>query len=387
MKQQTAAQTQKRSTTPVSAILWRAAVRFTPDHAVPPVVNEVLRSPGKPLDPQTRGFFEPLFGHDFSQVRVHTDAKASESARAVNALAYTFGRNVVFGASQYEPETIVGQRLLAHELIHVAQQGQRDHTMGGKVRIGEQQDAYELEANNSAEEIVRMNCSRNFRLQPPHPEYEPRIRLQPFRDCGDQRITGIPDANTRLDVARRMAIVIVGRALGVIRTITAGTASAAVRAVFTRHFGAPSATQIATIVSRYEFIQRRLPIDRWYICNTARACGGNDAYAWCPGGPYIHICPSFFTDPRIPGPATLIHEAAHIAGACSDVFVGNAGYPPANAQNNADSYALFAWDIRARPSLGPPARQRPKHPSLIEDIIRRGPRVRERILESVRELE
>ena len=64
---------------------------------VPPIVHEVLRSPGQPLDPNARAFLEPRFGHDFSQVRVHTNAKAGESARAVNALAYTVGHNVVFG--------------------------------------------------------------------------------------------------------------------------------------------------------------------------------------------------------------------------------------------------------------------------------------------------
>jgi hypothetical protein len=65
---------------------------------------------------------EARFGHDFGQVRVHTDAKAAESARAVNALAFTVGRNVVFGTGQYAPKTSAGQRLIAHELTHVGQQ-------------------------------------------------------------------------------------------------------------------------------------------------------------------------------------------------------------------------------------------------------------------------
>ncbi|HLZ34046.1 MAG TPA: DUF4157 domain-containing protein, partial [Nitrospira sp.] len=62
---------------------------------VPPIVHEVLRSPGHPLDATTRAFMEPRFGHDFSRVRVHTDIKAADSARAVSALAYTVGYNVV----------------------------------------------------------------------------------------------------------------------------------------------------------------------------------------------------------------------------------------------------------------------------------------------------
>jgi hypothetical protein len=89
---------------------------------VPPIVQKVLQSGGQPLDTATRDFMEPRFGHDFGQVRVHTDAQAAESAQAVNALAYTVGREVVFGAGQYAPATSAGQRLVAHELTHVVQQ-------------------------------------------------------------------------------------------------------------------------------------------------------------------------------------------------------------------------------------------------------------------------
>ena len=89
---------------------------------VPPIVHEVLRSPGHPLDAEVRAFMEPWFGHDFSRVRVHTDSKAAESASAVNASAYTIGPDIVFGARQYIPATVTGRRLLAHELTHVIQQ-------------------------------------------------------------------------------------------------------------------------------------------------------------------------------------------------------------------------------------------------------------------------
>jgi outer membrane protein OmpA-like peptidoglycan-associated protein len=91
--------------------------------AAPPIVHEVLCSPGQPLDVATRAFFEPRFGTDFDQVRVHTDAKAAESARAVKALAYTVGQNIVFREGLYAPGTSGGQRLLAHELVHIVQQG------------------------------------------------------------------------------------------------------------------------------------------------------------------------------------------------------------------------------------------------------------------------
>jgi len=100
----------------------RASTERAQLSAVPPVVHEVLRSPGQPLDPKTLSFMEPRFGHDFSKVRVHSDEKAAESARRLNALAYTVGRDVVFGTRQYAPETGKGQRLLAHELMHVVHQ-------------------------------------------------------------------------------------------------------------------------------------------------------------------------------------------------------------------------------------------------------------------------
>src|SRR5215213_1966192 len=90
--------------------------------AVPPIVHDVLRSPGQPLDANTRAFMEPRFGHDFGRIQVHADSQAAESARAVNALAYTVGQDVVFGAGQYAPGTTEGRRLLAHELAHAMQQ-------------------------------------------------------------------------------------------------------------------------------------------------------------------------------------------------------------------------------------------------------------------------
>ena len=155
--------------------------------AVPPIVHEVLGSPGQLLDASTRAFMEPRFGHDFSnvrvhasipkkantrlsinqsgdqyeqeadrvangvmrmqephitesfksskqkhlkhdfsQVRIHADAQAAESARSVNALAYTVGKDIVFGAGQYTPGTTTGKNLLAHELTHVMQQRNQD---------------------------------------------------------------------------------------------------------------------------------------------------------------------------------------------------------------------------------------------------------------------
>lgn len=89
---------------------------------MPPLVRDVLAGPGETFDTSTRAFMERRFGHEFGHVRVHADAQAATSARAIDALAYTAGHHIVFGAGQYAPHTAAGRRLLAHELTHVVQQ-------------------------------------------------------------------------------------------------------------------------------------------------------------------------------------------------------------------------------------------------------------------------
>ena len=111
--------------------------------SVPPIVHDVLRSNGQPLDGSTRNLMESRFGRDFSRVRLHTDERAAESARSVDALAYTVGQNVVFGANLYSPKTRAGLSLLSHELTHVAQS--ENESAGQGIRLG---------SPNSAEERV-----------------------------------------------------------------------------------------------------------------------------------------------------------------------------------------------------------------------------------------
>jgi hypothetical protein len=96
-----------------------------------------LEGGGQPLPEAARGFMEPRFGFDFSRVRIHTGARAAESARAVGASAYTIGHNIVFGAGAYAPATVEGKRLLAHELTHTVQQMDgRRCTIQGKLNVG-----------------------------------------------------------------------------------------------------------------------------------------------------------------------------------------------------------------------------------------------------------
>lgn len=90
--------------------------------AAPASVDRVLSGSGRPLDPALQQDMGQRFGHDFSQVQVHIGTAAEQSARGVNAQAYTVGNNIVFGAGRFAPESHEGRRLIAHELTHVVQQ-------------------------------------------------------------------------------------------------------------------------------------------------------------------------------------------------------------------------------------------------------------------------
>jgi outer membrane protein OmpA-like peptidoglycan-associated protein len=143
---------------------------------VPPIVHEVLRSPGRPLDPATLAFMEPRFGHDFGRVRVHADARAAESARAVGALAYAVGGDIVFGTGQFAPATAEGKRLLAHELAHVVQQPGAP-APGAATEVGPADDEYERAAEAAAHAAVG-GAARPLPAAGPAPAAGPRIRRQ-----------------------------------------------------------------------------------------------------------------------------------------------------------------------------------------------------------------
>lgn len=122
---------------------------------VPPVVRQVLASPGQAPGDDTRRLLESRFGHDFGKVRVHTDARAAESARTVGARAYTVGNHVVFGSGQYQPGTRSGLHLLAHEMAHVVQQGGRPQALQARLEMTRPGDAAEREAERAADAVVR----------------------------------------------------------------------------------------------------------------------------------------------------------------------------------------------------------------------------------------
>lgn len=123
----------------------------------PSPVHDVVSSGGHPLDPEVRGDMEARLGHDFGDVRVHTDAAAHASAKAVNAHAYTVGSHVVFQRDAYDPGSHAGRTTLAHELTHVVQQrsGPVDgEPATGGIRVSDPADRFEREAAATAEQAV-----------------------------------------------------------------------------------------------------------------------------------------------------------------------------------------------------------------------------------------
>jgi hypothetical protein len=121
------------------------------------VRNVVGSGGGSPLDRDTRSFMESRLGADFSDVRVHTDGKAAESARSVQAYAYTVGNDVVFQSDKYAPDSDSGQRMLAHELTHVVQQ--RSGPVAGTpapggIQISHPSDSFEQAGESSADRVM-----------------------------------------------------------------------------------------------------------------------------------------------------------------------------------------------------------------------------------------
>jgi hypothetical protein len=183
---------------------------------VPESMPHVLGSAGQPLQAGTRAFMESRFGHDSSRVRVHTNAQAAESARAVNALAYTVGHNIAFGDGQYDLGTTAGRRLLAHELAHVVQQEQFvGAAIQHKLEISSPDAPAELEADNIARNVVEGTSAESIQRRAPcqsvHRGMIQRTPAPPdyggvtgVRDLSKLRIDPVPDIETSMFIFPKM---------------------------------------------------------------------------------------------------------------------------------------------------------------------------------------
>jgi hypothetical protein len=166
----------------------------------PSPVRDVVSSGGRPLDPDVRTDMETRLGHDFGDVRVHTDSKAHDSAQAVNARAYTVGRNVVFQRDAYDPSSDAGKVTLAHELTHVAQQrsGPVDGTPApGGINLSHPSDRFEREAASTAERAMAMPATTPTPTPAPAPSVQreaddqtpPPVQRQEEEETEDEETT------------------------------------------------------------------------------------------------------------------------------------------------------------------------------------------------------
>ena len=125
------------------------------DGDVPASVTDVLRGSGSPLEPALRADMASRFHRDFSNVRVHRSSAAEQSARDIDARAFTVGKDIVFAAGQYAPATNAGRSLIAHELAHVVQQSRQTAAAPGALRLGAEDSNHERQADEMSRSAAR----------------------------------------------------------------------------------------------------------------------------------------------------------------------------------------------------------------------------------------
>ena len=314
------------------------------DGAAPEVTPEIgrdvqsIKGRGQPLSASERAFFEPRYGADFDDVRVHSDARAAHVAQSVNARAFTHGRDVVFGAGQYAPGMSEGRRLLAHELTHVVQQS-----------------AY---PTNQLSLVQRLEAMQNY------------------RGCHD-------DQNFFTELAQTRASVWVACTISALEEIfRPHDIVTLAESTLNRFFHPPRGRGgtiggyhhpriIRTIIRRLRRIMRALDNPRLFRCVTRRTCGrenaDNDPNALAYAGQWtvISLCPNFFNLSPTDQIGTFIHESAHHIGLMRNVIERERvmGLSLSQSLNNAESYSLLVIENFIGPPIPP---QRPPPTQLTE---------------------
>jgi hypothetical protein len=305
---------------------------------------------------------EPRFGQDFSQVRVHTDARANESAQAVNAFAYTVGANIVFGAGQYKPGTASGNKLLAHELTHVVQQ-QPVNTLQSKLSLGQESDPLEREAEQAEQAIAQPDTPiQSGKVSVAAPSLLQRQVRPENVSC---RANGLTNPNltgdevvTALQEADADAINLAQQAED---QLTAELASARAGDPVDAAFDTILQEELGltlTNPAHFRLIQQQInrfqrvrgTLESGYLrymcrgntvnlvgCSPAGTCGDNFALS-CPGNRLVVLCQSFWNDPAQRA-ATILHEPFHI-------WFSMLRHTP-NALRRADASCFESFALRA----------------------------------------
>lgn len=308
--------------------------------------------PGRPLDPTARAFFEPRFGHDFSQVRIHHDSEAAQAANLVHARAFTLGNDVVFNAGEYSPADIQGQVLLAHELVHVLQQAGREPSASARLQIVPAHSPSEREADALADRIVN-GLPRQQHAISAQAQTGTRLTIQRkprfSADCNEYKrcevIEPLAAANQMLDTV-----------LAELQPIADGSVTRGrVFDLVNVHFHNPSNTAVRAgmVLDYYRAIKRELNTSLLFVCppKDPATCKAKDglvgAFTTCSAGSDITLCNVYNFLSCIDQAGILIHETAHHLGFCTDfAYVHEAGkymaLPAHKATRNPDTYAQFA---------------------------------------------
>lgn len=310
----------------------------------PQAIEAGLRSPGHPLDAATREFMESRFGHGFGQVRVHTDVKAAESAARVNALAFTVGRDVVFGAAQYVPATATGRLLLAHELTHVLQQS--SSPMPPVNRCPEQR----VSASEIEDESTTQRISANY-----------PVAVTPRSETGLQRYGHDVQSCKEEDVRN---VLWPGDYLArqwlaeAINELNANPSPAYLPRLLKCYFMTET-PDLGQIRNNMGVIQARFQAnDYFYTCledcdsSATRSTYGKTKVStlWGGSGPIV-LCMNVLRKQmksEWTGASTIIHEFAHrYLNFTGDIYCSGCceGLSEKDALKNPDSYSGFVWDL------------------------------------------
>jgi len=332
-------------------ILQRKAAGGGGPELAPPIVHEVLRSPGQPLDARTRSFMEGRFGHNFSRLRVHTDGRAAESARAVAAEAYTVGEDVVFAAGAYEPRSESGKRLLSHELAHVVQAtgGGASSAVDG-LRVDPADARAEREADAAAGMALRSEGTAS-EAGGIFSTGEPMLWRKPVfsKDCDEYD-------RCRVVEPLQAAIQIVNRVLSDLPPVASDSMKAGrIFDLVNIHFHDPdrTAARAASVLSTFVDLKAELEAPLRYVCHPGeKECkterkGVVGAGTDCAPGGEVRLCPGYFQFGCAEQARQLIHEVGHhLPDMCPDhAYVHEEQYmslPAEQAGKNPDTYAQFA---------------------------------------------
>ncbi len=299
------------------------------------------RSSGRPIEAPIRRLLNSAFKHDFSQVRVHTDAGAAASARALGARAFTRGNDIVFGSAEYRPHTPPGLRLLAHELAHVVQQGAQPSGNVHASRFAPPDTPIEREADQAAEQVVSGSI--------------PRIAQAAPVDAVHRAAASCPtDWLTTVNADHARALDMVDRARDQLNAYD-GTNPSVVHDSLDRNFHATS-SGFAGWVRFNLWILRRLAWFASYDCEDSGSwwCSSSSTLAktfWCVPGIDIRVCtPQYFAQSPAERSATLIHEWVHKYGCNFDLgYAGEPGYSTSwtiTALVNADPFSQLVLEIQ-----------------------------------------